>query len=216
MWPGPPAKQRNFPTFEAARVSRESVPSPMRGGVWEEAPTAPASDETRVSRRATSRRSLRQTKQACAHGCAEARARRPQRSRARRPGRLPLAQGKAGVAALPFANLGTEPRRPASPASLLARVCRGGANSSACCATVAARRSGRASPGRSTHRARTRLVRRLQRQQLDGQRQSRRALLRPAKRASPRRRRPAWVWLGRLLSVGGDARTSREARPRRP
>ena len=50
---------------------------------------------------------------------------------------------------------------------------------------------GRASPGRSTHRSRTQLVRRLQRQQLDGQRRSRRALLRPAKRASPRRRRPA-------------------------
>jgi hypothetical protein len=90
-----------------------------------------------------------------------------------------------------LANLGSEPRRPASPASLLARVCRAGANSSACCATVAARRGGRASPGRSTHRSRTRLVRRLQRQQLDGQRRSRRALFRPAKRASPRRRRPA-------------------------
>lgn len=98
----------------------------------------------------------------------------------------------AGRTSAPLvANLGTEPRRPASPASLLARVCRAGANSSACCATVVARRGGRASPGRSTHRSRTRLVRRLQRQQLDGQRRSRRALFRPAKRASPRRRRPA-------------------------
>jgi hypothetical protein len=94
---------------------------------------------------------------------------------------VPVAAGRSR--ALLLANLGTEPRRPASPASLLARVCRAGANSSACCATVAARRGGRASPGRSTHRSRTRLVRRLQRQQLDGQRRSRRALFRPAKRA---------------------------------
>jgi hypothetical protein len=101
----------------------------------------------------------------------------------------PWMPGRTG--ALLLANLGSERRRPASPASLLARVCRAGANSSACCATVAARRGGRASPGHSTHHSRTRLVRRLQRQHLDGQGRSRRALLRPAKRASPRRGRPA-------------------------
>ena len=100
-------------------------------------------------------------------------------------------RGYPGRPSPAWTNLGTEPRRPASPASLLARVCRVGATSSACCAPVAARRGGRGSPGRPTHHSRKWPVRRLQRQQLDGQRRSRRALLRLAKRASPRRRRSA-------------------------
>ena len=49
-------------------------------------------------------------------------ARRPQRSRARRPGWLPHAQGKAGVAALPLAKCEADVIHRAETASVSARV----------------------------------------------------------------------------------------------